>query len=96
MHNHRNFGRQAPDPSPNPARSPTTGPRFLTVSATAALLGMSEATLYRAIRDDEFPAIRIRGRYVVPGKAVDEMESAALNGNRKVDAADWADLPNTA
>ncbi len=80
----------------HPVASPPSGPRFLTVSATAELLGMSEATLYRAIRDDEFPALRIRGRYVVPGRVLDEMESAAMNGYRKVDAAEWADLPTTA
>jgi len=88
--------RHEPEAARPIERLPTSTPRFLTVSATAELLGMSEATLYRAIRDDEFPALRIRGRYVVPGKVLDEMESAAMNSYRKVDAADWADLPSTA
>jgi excisionase family DNA binding protein len=53
-------------------------PRFFTVAQVAQLLGLSESTLFRAIRAGEFPAIKVRGRYVVPGKAIDLMESSAL------------------
>jgi excisionase family DNA binding protein len=42
------------------------------------LLGLSESTVFRAIRAGEFPAIRVRGRYVVPAKAIDAMEASAL------------------
>lgn len=52
--------------------------RFYAVSEAAELLGLSEPTLYRAIRGGEFPAIRVRGRYVVPAKAIDQMETNAL------------------
>jgi excisionase family DNA binding protein len=52
--------------------------RFFTVAEAATLLGLSEPTLYRAIRAGEFPAIKVRGRYVVPAKAIDEMEASAM------------------
>lgn len=52
--------------------------RFFTVAEAAELLGLSEPTVYRAIRAGEFPAIKVRGRYVVPAKAIDEMEAAAI------------------
>lgn len=63
-------------------------PRFRSVADTAALLGMSEVTLYRAIHDGQFPAVKVRGRYVVPARIIDEMESAALAG-RLVDSAEF-------
>jgi excisionase family DNA binding protein len=62
--------------------------RFFAVAEAAAMLGLSEPTLYRAIRAGEFPAIRVRGRYVVPAKAIDEMESSAL-ASGLVNAADY-------
>ena len=52
--------------------------RFHTVPEAAELLRVSEVTLYREIRWNRFPALRIRGRYVVPAKAIDEMEHQAL------------------
>jgi excisionase family DNA binding protein len=62
--------------------------RFYAVADAAELLGLSEPTLYRAIRAGQFPAIRVRGRYVVPAKAIDQMESNALAGGL-VDAAEY-------
>ncbi len=61
-------------------------PRFYTVAAVAELLGLSESTLFRAVRAGEFPAIKVRGRYVVPAKAIDDLESSALSSGL-VDAA---------
>jgi DNA binding domain, excisionase family len=52
--------------------------RFYRVAEAAALLGVSGPTLYRAIRTGEFPAIKVRGRYVVPAKAIDDLEASAL------------------
>ncbi|UJW32569.1 hypothetical protein L3Q67_01900 [Saccharothrix sp. AJ9571] len=46
-------------------------------------------TIYRAIDADEFPAIRIRGRIVVPASAIDAMEAAATETMSLVDAADF-------
>lgn len=63
--------------------------RFPTTGETATLLGLSEATLYRAIRDGEFPAIKIRGRYVIPSKAIDQLEEMALTDRRVVDAGEY-------
>jgi len=66
---------------------PDTAKRFYSVAEAANLLGLSEPTLYRAIRADEFPAIRVRNRYVVPAKAIDELEATAL-ASGLVDVAD--------
>jgi excisionase family DNA binding protein len=74
-----------------PLVPPAPSPRFLSVVAAAAILGMSDVTLYRAIHSSEFPAIKIRGRYVIPAKALDEMESAALLSGAMVDASAWVD-----
>jgi excisionase family DNA binding protein len=53
-------------------------PRFYRVAEVAELLGLSEPTVYRAIRSRELPAIKVRGAYVIPAKAIDQMESDAL------------------
>jgi hypothetical protein len=50
---------------------------------------MSEATLYRAIRADEFPALQIRNRYSIPAKVLDQMEDAVLAAWSRVNAADF-------
>lgn len=63
--------------------------RFLTTGETATLLGLSEATLYRAIRDGEFPAIKVRGRYVIPSKVIDQLEELAMTDRRVVNTADF-------
>lgn len=63
--------------------------RFFSVSEVAAMLGTSEMTLYRAINAGEFPAIRIRGRLIVPAKALDAMIDAATASGAVVNAADW-------
>lgn len=53
-------------------------PRFLSVPATARILGVSAATLYRSIAAQEFPAVRIRNRLIVPAEVVEQMRDAAL------------------
>jgi excisionase family DNA binding protein len=70
-------------------RSDGRPPSFFSVAQTAELLGMSEMTLYRAIGAGEFPAVRIRGRLIIPARAIDEMVNAALADGRSVDAAAW-------
>jgi excisionase family DNA binding protein len=79
----RGLARDHSDPA-----SPTT-PRFYSVAQVARLLGMSEMTVYRAISAGEFPAIRIRGRLIVPAMAIEAMTAAALSERSAVDAADW-------
>ncbi|MEE6260183.1 helix-turn-helix domain-containing protein [Plantactinospora sonchi] len=63
-------------------------PRFRSVGETADILGMSVVTLYRAIHSGQFPAIKIRGRFVIPARVIDEMESSALSVGL-VDAGDF-------
>jgi excisionase family DNA binding protein len=64
-------------------------PRFYSVEEAAEILHVSKMTLYRALAANAFPAIRIRSRYAVPAKAIDEMERVALETRSVVDAADW-------
>jgi excisionase family DNA binding protein len=63
--------------------------RFYSVAETAEMLGLSEMTVYRAIKDGEFPAIRVRGRLCVPSKAIDAMVDAAWSSMTVVDASDF-------
>ncbi|NGM13527.1 helix-turn-helix domain-containing protein [Verrucosispora sioxanthis] len=67
-------------------------PRFRSVADTAAILGMSEVTLYRAIHAGQFPAIKVRGRFVIPARAIDDMEEIALT-HGLVDASSYALRP---
>lgn len=62
-------------------------PTFYTVREAAKVLRCDAATLYRAIREDTFPAVRIRSRYVVPAKVVDQMIQDAINTGACVDVA---------
>jgi len=64
-------------------------PAFYSVADAARLFGMSEMTLYRAIHAGQFPAVRIRGRLIIPAKAIDAMIEAAVGNGCLVDAADW-------
>lgn len=64
-------------------------PLFLSVAEQAAELGVSEVTLYRAIKAGEFPAVRIRGRLIIPAGAAKAMVEAALASGMAVDAANW-------
>lgn len=73
-----------------PGSNPTPeSPKFYSVAQVAAMLGMSSMTLYRAISAGEFPAVRIRGRLIVPARAVESMVDAAVADRTVVDAADW-------
>lgn len=50
----------------------------LTVPEVAKLLGISRGTAYLAAKSGEIPVIRIRGRFVVPMRAVDELLKRAM------------------
>lgn len=69
---------------------PQQPPRFYNVSQAAGLLGVSPMTIYREIQLGRFPAVQIRGRYLVPAKAIDDMEAAAMTEQSVVSAADFA------
>ena len=65
-------------------------PMFYSVPEAARMIGMAPVTLYRAIRDGEFPAMRVRGRLIIPARAIDAMIDAAITENTAVDASGWA------
>ena len=60
---------------------------FYTVAETAALLRVDAATIYRAIREDAFPSIRVRTRYVIPAAAVDQLAARAAETGSCIDVA---------
>ena len=62
-------------------------PIFYTVPEAARLLRVDPATIYRAIRADAFPAVRVRSRYVIPVAAVDQMAEQAADTGTCVDVA---------
>ena len=65
-------------------------PLFYTVAEAAQLLRVDRATLYRAIRDDAFPAVRVRSRYVIPAVAVEQLAADAAESGGCVDVAAMA------
>lgn len=62
-------------------------PLFYTVPDAARLMQTAPVTLYRAIRNGEFPAMRIGRRVVVPAKAIEAMVDAAVAEQNVVAAA---------
>ncbi|MBC3190923.1 helix-turn-helix domain-containing protein [Pseudonocardia sp. C8] len=72
---------------------PESAPRFYSVAQAAQMLGMSAMTLYRAINSGGFPAVRIRGRLIVPAKAIEVLADLAVAEQTVVDAADWVPVP---
>jgi len=73
----------------NSTGSEVATPRFYSVAQVAAMLGMSPMTVYRAIAERQFPAVRIRGRLIVPAKAVEAMADVATSEQTVVDASGW-------
>lgn len=76
-----------------PTSPPVAPPRFYSVPEAARLIGTAPVTLYRAIRAREFPAVRIRGRLIVPAQALEAMIETALAEQDVVDAATWVQVP---
>ena len=79
-----------------PVRWPGTGaarsPRpafFFTVEEVAELLRVDPVTIYRAIRAGEFPAVKVRKRYVVPQRALDLLVDDVVATGACVDTAEW-------
>jgi excisionase family DNA binding protein len=56
--------------SRNSLPPPTT---FYDVQNVADMFRMSRMTVYRAIRSGELPAVRIRGRWLVPKRVIDAL-----------------------
>jgi excisionase family DNA binding protein len=65
-------------------------PLFYTVAEAARIMRVDAATVYRAIREDAFPAVRLRTRYVVPARAVEELARQAAESGGVVDVAQVA------
>lgn len=78
------------------AMSDAGPPAFYTVREAAKILRCNANTLYRAIHDDAFPAIRIRNRFVVPAAAVEQLADQALESGTCVDVAQLAAERRTA
>ncbi len=74
----------------------TESPAFYTVPEAARVLRVTPATIYRAIRDDAFPAVRIRTRYVIPAAAVERLAAEAAESGGCVDVAQMAAQRRTA
>lgn len=72
-----------------PPASPSESPRFYSVAQVARLMGMSQMTVYRAIDSGDFPAVRVRGRLIIPARAIEAMIDAAVIEQTVVDSARW-------
>jgi excisionase family DNA binding protein len=71
-------------------------PTFYTVREAARIMRCNPSTLYRAIRENAFPAVRVRTRYVVPAAAVDKLAAEAADLGGCVDVAAMAAERRTA
>jgi excisionase family DNA binding protein len=67
-----------------------SGPAFYTVREAAELLRIGASTLYRIIREGDFPAVRLRSRYVIPAAALEELLAEAKASGGVVDPARMA------
>jgi excisionase family DNA binding protein len=75
---------------------PNAGPlAFYTVREAAAILRCNKNTLYRAIHEGAFPAVRIRSRFVVPAAAVERLAAQAVETGTCVDVAQMTDERRT-
>lgn len=50
--------------------------RYYDVKQVAAILGVSQMTVYRAIHDGQIHAIRVRRRWLIPVRAIDDLATA--------------------
>lgn len=64
-------------------------PRFYSVAEASRICRVSAMTLYRAIAAEEFPAVRIRERWIIPAKVIDAMIEMACERGGAVDAAEF-------
>lgn len=71
-----------------PVRPPAAR-RFYSVAEVAEISGISSVTLYRAINAGEFPAVRIRGRVIVPARVLDALIDGAVDAGSVVDASSF-------
>ena len=81
-HAQRSLGQTFPLRPPAPRR-------FYSVAEVAEMSGISSVTLYRAINAGEFPAVKVRGRVIVPAKVLDALIDGAVETGAMVDAASY-------
>ncbi len=74
------------DPDPTPPRA-SARRLFYTVAEAADVLRVDKATIYRAIREDAFPAVRVRSRYVIPVAAIERLAAVAAESGGCVEVA---------
>ncbi len=79
--------RTRPDPDDPDPSTPRAASRrlFYTVAEAADVLRVDKATIYRAIREDAFPAVRVRSRYVIPVAALERLATVAAESGGRVD-----------
>ncbi|ONI89991.1 DNA-binding protein [Saccharothrix sp. ALI-22-I] len=65
----------------------TSRPLFYTVREAAKVLRVDANTIYREIRENAFPAVKIRTRYIVPAKAIEALASGATETGGVLDVA---------
>src|ERR1700754_5135668 len=73
-------------------QAPVSAPTFYDVRGVAEMFKMSRMTVYRAIRSGELPAVRIRGRWLVPAKVIDALVAqaeAAVSERPVVAVSEW-------
>jgi excisionase family DNA binding protein len=63
---------------------------FYTIREAAEVLRVAPSTLYRAIREEAFPAVAVRSRYVVPAKVISALAEEAAETGQLVDVAAMA------
>ena len=59
------------------------------IDEAAAMIGVSYNTLWRAVRENQFPGVKIRDRILIPIKAVHMLFEAAAESGELVDSAAW-------
>jgi excisionase family DNA binding protein len=63
---------------------------FLLVREAARIMRMDVSTLYRHVRADRFPAVKVGGRYLIPEAVLAQIGEEALTSGRCVVVEEWA------
>jgi len=64
-------------------------PKPTLLADTDAIVRVDAVTIYRAIRAGEFPAVKIRKRYVIPRRVIDMLVDDVVTTGSCVDTAEW-------
>ncbi|KPI12045.1 DNA binding domain protein, excisionase family [Actinobacteria bacterium OK074] len=70
-------------------RTQTENRLAVPITEAAEQLGVSYQTLWRAIREGGFPGIKIRGRILVPIRAIEMLMESVTSSGQLVDVAEW-------